>query len=208
MGRIQLNHWFTEKDGLSISLLRFFARINIQYENNRIVYVLNVHDSEKNELSLHFSSLENAISFAEETVLKADYLYEIADQYQLLMNQGQIRIPGTNRLDDGKIHLTESEIYDAIIAYYGQKGKENIRATKEISLSGNHINLCFYVEEENLKIMLTEEDLSQVFQHYLNPCDLELIHFKYMGYIRRAGYYVDRDTPVFEGIQLQTKKKN
>ena len=207
MVRIELNHWFANKDGLSISLLRFYADIEIQSEDNNINYLLTIYDSDRKTLSLSFSSLEDAISFTEDTVLKATELSVIAEEYHNRMQHEQLRIPGVNVTKDGKVTLTEAEVCEAIVQYYGHNRKDSLSAHKEMSLSGDNIDLRFYLVENDRNILLTEGDLRNVFQHYLNPCDLELDDFKYIGHIRRVGYFVDEDTPVFQGIQLQTHSK-
>ncbi len=80
MGKIELNHWFTDKNNLSISLWNFFVKITVCVENNTLVYVLQVVDGD-NYLFVGFDDLESCINFVEETVVKCQNLDEVSHNY-------------------------------------------------------------------------------------------------------------------------------
>ena len=67
----------------------------------------------------------------------------------------------------------------------------------------------FYIEESNHKrIYLNKNDLEEALSYYVNQKDCLFDSFKYVGGIRHVGYYVDEDTPYFEGIRVFLKEKN
>ena len=115
-----------------------------------------------------------------------------------------------------KIFLKENEIYDAIINYCSQGNNNELSAEKELRILDDEIFLDFYLIEKiqkdkivmTHKYCITESDLRDVFNHYLEPQGLELNGFKYSGGIRRVGYYIDEDTPIFEGVELSVREKS
>ena len=67
----------------------------------------------------------------------------------------------------------------------------------------------FYVEEsKHERTYLNKNDLEEALSYYVNQKDCLFDSFKYVGGIRHVGYYVDEDTPYFEGIRVFLKEKN
>lgn len=66
----------------------------------------------------------------------------------------------------------------------------------------------FYLEEYKQKrIHLNKNDLEEALSYYINQKDCLFDSFKYVGGVRHVGYYVEEDTPCFEGIRVYMKEK-
>ncbi len=90
MGYIKLNHWFINNNELSISLLRFYVRINIMSNDNNIYFKLTVINSLMEKNTLYFDSLEEAISFTENTISNSidfESINNVYSQKQLSLNK-------------------------------------------------------------------------------------------------------------------------
>ena len=115
-----------------------------------------------------------------------------------------------------KIFLKEEKIYDAIIDYCSIGNKNELSVEKSLYIYDDEIVLDFYlletIEKDKIrwtsKYALTKLDLKDAFNYYLEKRGYELDNFKYVGGIRRVGYYIDDDTPMFEGIELAVKEKS
>ena len=81
MEKIELNHWFATDNELSISLMRYFVKINICQNNKFIFYRLEVFDEGKVTLVFNFYSLSDAIHFTEKIIQKCTEIPEIVQQY-------------------------------------------------------------------------------------------------------------------------------
>ena len=208
MERINLNHWYVGGNDLYISLMRFYVRISI--ENNGCQ--LEVVDQNRRNIILKFDTLEDAISFTENVVNKCSEIAEIRDDYKEFFGKTEV-LPElkVDPNDPSKVLLTEEDIYKLIVSYYGKGRKDIVDAKKEMGISDHQIDLHFYLieyfEGKEFDTMLTEGDLSNVFSDYLDPYGKDLVDFKYMGNIRRVGYFTDEDKPIFQGVQLNTKEK-
>ncbi len=80
MDRIKLDHWFINKNSLSISLMNFFVKIQFQKINNDLVFISQIIE-ENNQLFLSFDDLENCISFIENVVAKCQNIDEVYNNY-------------------------------------------------------------------------------------------------------------------------------
>ena len=80
MSRINLNHWFTEGNNLSISLMRYYVIIVPIPFNNVISYVLNVMDDENNK-TFYFDTIEESIKFTEEVINNSNNIQQMIDEY-------------------------------------------------------------------------------------------------------------------------------
>ncbi len=89
MGRIELNHWFVADNELSISLMRYFVKINICQNNKFIFYRLEVFKEGKVALVFNFYSLSDAIQFTEKIIQKYTELSEIVQQYINRFQKGE-----------------------------------------------------------------------------------------------------------------------
>ena len=115
-----------------------------------------------------------------------------------------------------KLFLTEKEVYNAIIDYCKQGNDNELSVEKSIYIYDDEIILDFYLIEKvqrdkithTSRYKLTNLDLKDAFNYYLEKNNCELDTFKYVGGIRRVGYFIDEDTAHFEGIELAIKDKS
>ena len=89
MEKIELNHWFAVDNELSISLMRYFVKINICQNNKFIFYRLEVFDEGKVTLVFNFYSLSDAIHFTENIIKKCTETSEIVQQYISRFKKGE-----------------------------------------------------------------------------------------------------------------------
>lgn len=81
MERIKLDHWYITGNELGISLMNFFARINMVERVDGLKFRLGVYYDSKEVQVYYFDDLENAIGFTENTISKCFYPEEIIDAY-------------------------------------------------------------------------------------------------------------------------------
>ena len=80
---IKLNHWYVNNNTMSISLMKYYASINMVLLNNKVCFVLEIINDERKSIYLSFKSLEDAISFTEDVVSNYSYtLDDIVDEYK------------------------------------------------------------------------------------------------------------------------------
>ena len=91
MIRLELNHWFINNNSISISLMRYFVEINIDYNDVNLFYRLIIRDSNKNELVFNFYSLEDAIWFTENVINKCESFKEIINEYENEFNNNRFK---------------------------------------------------------------------------------------------------------------------
>ena len=82
MNTIKLNHWFINNNELAISLMHFYASINILDNDTFKVKVVNTMLDRK-EMDFEFSTLENAIIFVEDTVAYSKTFEEVFYKYSM-----------------------------------------------------------------------------------------------------------------------------
>lgn len=82
MHSIKLDHWYINDNNLSISLMRFYVGIKCIIEDNKVVYNLELINSEIGLKKLfRFSCLEDAIFFTEEVIRKCQTFEEVNEEY-------------------------------------------------------------------------------------------------------------------------------
>ena len=91
MIRLELNHWFINNNSISISLMRYFVEISIDYNDVNLFYRLIIRDSNKNELVFNFYSLEDAIWFTENVINKCESFKEIINEYESEFNNNRFK---------------------------------------------------------------------------------------------------------------------
>ncbi len=115
----------------------------------------------------------------------------------------------------GKVYLRKEVLERAIIDYYSQTTTNPLDVDIKLSIYEDEINIAIdlleYKGEGKLVCCesrpLTMEDLEKVLLHYLKNSENSYESFKYMGGIRRVGYFMLEDTPIFEGIEITVKNK-
>ena len=211
MKNLELDHWYIKDNELSISLMRHHVSIGILRNDKNIFYQLGVIDSNRESLLFNFYTLEDAVRFTEDVISKCMNNKEILKQYkELLYNEQFVNVDGL-RVENEKINLSKMDVLNIITSYYGEGKEYDVSTRMDLYLDGDKINIVFYIVEKydsvTNEIRLTEGDLENVFKDYLSNTNYDFVDFKYVGGIRRVGYFVDEDTPYFEGIELSVKQK-
>lgn len=214
MEKINLDHWFVKGNSLSVSTMNHHTTITVCKNKKEIFFRVRILNSEREELIFNFYSLEDAIAFTEKTVSQCRNNDEIVEKYCEQYQKGKLKKKDL-KVKDNKIKLTEEEVDAEIENYYGEGKSYDVSATHELSINNHMIDINFYlIEKFNLdgvmretKTMLTEGDLKNVFEAYVEQGNYELENFKYIGGIHKVGYFVEEDTPHYEGIELRIKPK-
>lgn len=92
MALLKLNHWFVNSDKLSISLMRYYVNIKICKNDEFIFYRLEVYFDSKKELVFNFYSLEDAVTFVENTISKCNTIKEILESYKEQFENGKFKL--------------------------------------------------------------------------------------------------------------------
>ena len=200
MKRVSLNHWYVKDNKLEISLMWFFVSIDVKSNG----CFLKVVEDGINETSFYFSNLEEAIDFTEKFIASCKDIELIKETYKII-NQGGSK----------DVMLYPEEVDQALLEYFGEGRDYRISIKEELSMEDNKPKIDFYLiehlkygdVEENVKTLLTNEDLLKAFNKYLEDINCEAKDFKYMGGIHHVGYYFDEDTPYYEGVILTADKK-
>jgi len=214
MEKISLNHWFVKENNLSVSTMNHHTTITICKNNKEIFFRVRILDSEREELVFNFYSLEEAIAFTEKTVAKCRNNDEIIEKYYEQYQKGRLKQKDL-KVKDNKITLTEEEVDAEIANYFGEGKSYDVSAIHELSINNHTVDIHFYLVESfdldgshrEFKTMLTEGDLKNVFESYVEQGNYDLEDFKYIGGVHKVGYFFEEDTPHYEGIELKVKPK-
>lgn len=111
MKRLELNHWFSKDNKLDISLMRFYVEINITNNN---LFQMKIYDSNQDTIVLNFKTLEEAITFTEETINKCQNIDDITNNYTKTYKNDK------EKIDDSIKELAEllMESYNEAYSYY------------------------------------------------------------------------------------------
>ncbi len=218
MGRMRLNHWFVNKNDLNISLMRFFVRIKRIISNKADYSLLEVIDGNRDSDIFGFPSIEDAVNFTENEIVESHNLEEVQEKY----NSNYVSISNNDKKvitkkeetngEYDEMNLSEAEVFSAIEKYYAQFD-EKVKAKKNLRIVNGELSLDFFkvhefIGKKDIKIIetrLSEDDLRYIFEYYLKDTNYNLVDYKYIDGIRRVGYFVDEDTPHFDGIKLYIK---
>lgn len=201
MGKINFNHWYVKDNTLSISLMRFCVDIDVKDGIK-----LRVIDEDRNELIFDFNTLGEAIFYTENVINDCKTKEEINYEYNKMFKKEDKNL---------KIDLTPTEVDQAILEYYDIDKDSRVSVEEELEIVDNHPDIKFYIIEhidykdiqKDIKTPLQEEDIKKALNDYISTYNYELIDFKYIGGIHRVGYFFDEDTPHYDGIELNVKKK-
>lgn len=202
MGRINLDHWFVKDNNLSISLLNFHVEI---IQNNSSCF-LKIKDRDNNEMVLYSNTLEEAIYITENIVNNSIDNKEIEEKYKEFNKKEKT---------DDIVELTPDEVDQAIIDYYSKDHNHRVSVKEELTLENGNLKIDFYAikhidyygTKKDIITHLTEEDLKTCLNDYMSIYNYEVTDFKYIGGIHRVGYFIDENTPHYDGIQLHVKEK-
>ena len=214
MSRIELNHWFVKDNQISISLMRFYVRINILKNSDTIYYQLTVINSNREEVTINFYTIEDAITFTEQIINKCNNNEEIINKYKMMFANNEFASPykkEEKESDKSIITLSPDEVDEAIIGYFGDSKNYRVSVENEIYLNGDQPIINFYLiehfEYNKNKILLTKGDLKNALNDYIEFYGYELIDFKYVGGMHHTGYFIEENKPYYEGIELKVKEK-
>ena len=105
-------------------------------------------------------------------------------------------------METSTMNLSEHMVSMIIKDYYKKVQNVDAFVVKDLKLVNHDLVLNIYVIIKGHETMLTRDELSNIFKWYLNSHGLDFVDFRYIGTIRKVGYFVEEDTPVFQGIQL------
>ncbi len=74
---------------MSISLMKFYVKIKILYNNQVIYYQLCIKGEDNKELIFNFYTIEDAICFTEQVVNKCNANAEIIKKYKSMYDNGE-----------------------------------------------------------------------------------------------------------------------
>ena len=127
-----------------------------------------------------------------------------------------------------QVFLTKKQVIELIKEYFHKHGDKDVEVNIILELSSNTSGIGTYEKTEDdiiitFEVTKTEEinntiikticnlqleDLNEIFKSYEHQEGFEYDSFLYVGGIRHVGYFVDEDTPIFEGILLNYREKS
>lgn len=127
-----------------------------------------------------------------------------------------------------KFEISKEIFMDVVKEYYSKNSNTKVNVGYDLSIKNesygfgvyetteSHPSIEFYITEEierndikgSIKSYLTENEIRDVLMDYASNMGYDFISFKYVGGIRNCGFYLDEDTPYFEGIQMLLKEKS
>lgn len=215
MERINLNNWYINKNEADISLTNLHVRFTVLKNGDFIYYRLIVTDSNMKTLTINFYTLEDAFEFTENVVNNCKTLDEVSMKYQQLFEKSKYIKDDESTICESII-LTKNEVNQILIDYFGNEKEYKLSVVPQTYLDDNEeIQIRFYLIEHlyynnnrnDFKCLLSETDIENALEDYANKNDYEYDNFKYIGGVRRVGYFMDESMPYYEGIKLNVKKR-
>ncbi len=207
MKKIELNHWIVNDNNLSISLMHYHVTIKVLKNDERILFQLEVIDSKRNKLVFNFYTLEAAMSFTENVVSKCSSNIEVANTYIEMFSNDEFLSYDENC----KKILSVNEVDNIILNYFfGNSEDDRFYIKKELIIKDEKLVIKFYLASKQNKeniIRLSDEELKNILSSYVKSDGYELLDYRFIGGIHKAGYSFDNDTPHFNGIELSVKKE-
>ena len=203
MKKINLDQWYVKGDDLRITLPNF--RVKIIQTTNNICY-LKIKDKDNNETILYSKSLEDAIYITENIINESIDTKEIEKKYkEYTKKEKTINV----------VELTPLEVKEAIINHYSKGHNYKVSVQEELYIRTERLRINFYITKhidyygtkKEITTRLTKEDLNTCLNEYMDTYNYEVTDFKPIGGIDREGYFIDENTPHYDGIQLHVKKK-
>ena len=214
MKQIELNHWFIKDNRLAISLLRYHVSVEPYQYDDEMVFKATIVDSEQRNLELEFTTLEEIFYFVENCITKCVNEEDIDNLYKKMYSK---KIKKKKIYDSSNVIILFPEDIDkAIIEYYNVSDSYRVSTDNILEIENGKPKITYYItthmlidgKRKDVTSRLTNGDLKNVFNNYLEDLNYDLVDFKYMGGIHRVGYHFDEDTPYFEGIELRVKRKD
>ena len=82
MRRVELDHWFIDRNELNISLMNFHVGISPLIIEDHVYYKVRIVDSNRKDSIYIFENLEKSVEFTEEIVNKVFSLEEVGELYK------------------------------------------------------------------------------------------------------------------------------
>ena len=160
MKRVSLNHWYVEDNRLEISLMWFHVSIDVGSNG----CFLTVVEDGTNKTSFYFNNLEGAIDFTEKFIASCKDVELIKETYKIITQGGS-----------KEVMLYPEEVDQALLEYFSEGRDYRVSVKEELSIEDNQPKIDFYLiehlkygdAEENVKTLLTNEDLLKAFNKYL-----------------------------------------
>lgn len=205
-----------KKNTIYKELDNFNIKIEILPNIDHLLFQLEIKSKENNnDITICFPTLEDTVNFINNIVKAKKSLKEIIIAYRDEFLHGELNIPNPIQINGNHASLTSEEVLQLIAHHFGAHKNYKVDATSELSIDSSQPRINFYLIEHldyddikrDNKTLLTKGDLVNVFNHYLEYLGYELVDFKYLGGIHHTGYFVDEDTPHYEGIELYVREK-
>ncbi len=178
-------------------------------------FCLRVVNGDMKEKEYYFYTLEEAIYFKHK-LAKCKTLEDVQSLYDKLVIIDSAAPNSPVKIEDNKAFLTEKEIKNAIINYYGSRRDRRVTVNRRLTYKNGQLDIKFYkteyfdfngIQQTKIKRTLTYDDLKAVFDDLLKYESYELVDFKYVGGVHNPGYAFSNYTPHFDGIQLYVKER-
>ncbi len=105
-------------------------------------------------------------------------------------------------MDPHTMNISEQMVSLIIKDYYQKVEGKDAFVVKDLKLVNHEPVLNLYIIIKGQETQLTRDKLSEVFKWYLDIHGLDFVDFRYIGNIRKAGYFIEEETPVFQGVKL------
>lgn len=108
--------------------------------------------------------------------------------------------------------IRTNEFLHNLSEYYSKIYQRNIVFKANVRIQANDelkLNIYFekYTNRSIQVVNLTDGDIQKYLTIYASDLGYTLDNYKYIGGIHKTGYFVDEDTPHFDGIRLYLKEK-
>lgn len=212
MEDINLNNF--KIDSVTNSLFNLTAKIDVLKDGDNTYFKLSVTDN-RETFDFKFNALEDIFKFIQNIFNKGFTIDKVLEKYNEMYSNNDFKFSSEiETFKNEKILLSPDEVDQIIVEYFNSEDyKLSIKKDMYIDNEGiPQINFYLvehlsYDDRKNFECKLGENDLQKALGSYAKSYECELVEFKYMGGVHRTGFYVDEDTPYYEGIQLNVKKK-
>ena len=199
MRNIRFNNWKVKGNELSISLTRFNVKIKVERDCEKLYYLVEVIDDDAKKLLLNIYTLEDAIYFVESVIQACKDNEQVLDEYLDWFN----KMYGDEKKEEGIVTLSPYEINQAITEYFSYGKDYRVSVENEFDFTDNMITMNYYLIEhfdnEKIRTKLTNFDLIDSFDFFLEDLDYDVEQFDYLIDITDNG-------PIYKGVNLRVNK--
>ena len=205
MKKIENSDVNVEKNTLKFQYGTLEASIDPILNEKELSFRLSIFDRAHNKVFfIYFYTLEDTINFAENVLPNCLNIGDVINTYKNML---------TRYDEEHKKFMNEIEVMGAISNYFCADKQYKVTVGKDLYIEQNAPKIRFYLFEEYdiggrkiaNKVYLTEGDIVTALNNHLKKQNCEVESFNYVGGIHRVGYYFEKDTPYFEGLEVYTK---